>query len=258
MARCGPQDAPCSGVVRRRSSMSESRRAQGAGDERVQVTRRRAARAPGRRRAAVAAGAVAVLLAGAGVTYATTAVFGQNQVGTEYANGLQVSSDQILKPLGERLITPYGKFMGSHGQPRRPLPGRHHQRPVGVAADLRPVDLPADLAVGTAAGVNQRLHRQHRRPGGPDVLARRHVPVHAARHGHHPVPGQRRRHARRADQDRDPDRRRPAGADRRDGVLARRQDRCTPPSTARTPSSRSTRPPARSRRPGTSASPRAS
>jgi hypothetical protein len=41
-----------------------------------------------------------VLLAGAGVTYATTEVFGHNQVGTEYPNGIQVSGDQIIKPLG--------------------------------------------------------------------------------------------------------------------------------------------------------------
>ena len=42
-----------------------------------------------------------VLLAGAGVTYASTEVFGHNQVGTEYANGIQVSDDQIIKPLGD-------------------------------------------------------------------------------------------------------------------------------------------------------------
>ena len=40
-----------------------------------------------------------VVLAGAGLTYASTRVFGDNQVGTEYANGIQVSSDQIIKPM---------------------------------------------------------------------------------------------------------------------------------------------------------------
>jgi hypothetical protein len=63
----------------------------------VQVTRqrRRVRSAFGGRSAFIAAGAATVLLVGAGVTYATTQVFGHNQVGTEYPNGTQVSSDQI-------------------------------------------------------------------------------------------------------------------------------------------------------------------
>ena len=44
-------------------------------------------------------------------------MFGHNQVGTEYANGIQVSGNQIIKPLGDRLMTPYGKFMGSTVSP---------------------------------------------------------------------------------------------------------------------------------------------
>ena len=88
----------------------------------------------------VLAGTAALAVVGSGAAYGTTTIFGENQVGQEYANGLQISSDQVLKPLGDRLMTPYGKFMGSHRQPRRPLPGRHLQRPVGVAAGLRPVD----------------------------------------------------------------------------------------------------------------------
>ncbi len=59
------------------------------------------------------AGAALLALIGAGSAFATTTIFGQNQVGSQYANGLQVSSDQILKPLGDRLMTPYGKIMGS-------------------------------------------------------------------------------------------------------------------------------------------------
>jgi hypothetical protein len=85
----------------------------------VQVTcrRRSVSRAFGGRRAIFAAGATAVVLAGAGVTYATTVVFGHNQVGTEYPNGIQVSDDQIIKPLGDRLLTQTGKFMGSTVSP---------------------------------------------------------------------------------------------------------------------------------------------
>src|SRR5262245_43172291 len=65
----------------------------------------------------VAAGAATIALAGGGVAYASTAVFGQNQVGVEYADGLQVSSNQLIKPIGERLMTPFGKIMGSSVSP---------------------------------------------------------------------------------------------------------------------------------------------
>jgi hypothetical protein len=101
------------------SRSGRTHRVQGSG---VQVTRqrRRAKRVRsgvfggrGRRRRVVAVGAAAVVLAGAGVTYASTVGFGHNQVGTEYANGIQVSDDQIIKPLGDRLLTQFGKFMGS-------------------------------------------------------------------------------------------------------------------------------------------------
>ena len=57
-----------------------------------------------------------MVLAGAGVTYAATGS-DQNQVGTEYANGIQVSDNQIIKPLGDRLLTQFGKFMGSTVSP---------------------------------------------------------------------------------------------------------------------------------------------
>ncbi|MGH2887322.1 MAG: hypothetical protein ACRDPA_32270, partial [Solirubrobacteraceae bacterium] len=50
----------------------------------------------------VALGATTVVLVGAGLAFATTRVFDDNQVGTQYANGLQISSDQVLKPLGDR------------------------------------------------------------------------------------------------------------------------------------------------------------
>src|ERR1039458_3288304 len=60
-----------------------------------------------------APGPSAVVLLGAGAAVASTQMFGDNQVGTQYANGIQVSSDQIINPLGERLLTQYGKFMGS-------------------------------------------------------------------------------------------------------------------------------------------------
>ncbi len=70
----------------------------------------------GRRRRIIAAGATAVVLAGAGLTYAAVGSDG-NQVGTQYANGIQVSDNQIIQPLGDRLLTQFGKFMGSTVSP---------------------------------------------------------------------------------------------------------------------------------------------
>ncbi len=70
-----------------------------------------------RRTRAVVAGTLAFAVAGAGAAYASTAVFGQNKVGTQYADGLQVSSNQIIKPVGDRLVTQLGKFMASAVSP---------------------------------------------------------------------------------------------------------------------------------------------
>src|SRR3954453_22919399 len=130
---------------------------------RVQITRRRrrAAKArsggTGHRRRIVAAGATAVVLAGAGVTYASTAGFGQYQVGTQYANGIQVSGDQLVKPLGDRSLTQFGKLMGSTVSPN----GRFL---AATSADKSVVLQIFDLStfrvmwtVGSAAGVNQKL-----------------------------------------------------------------------------------------------------
>jgi YVTN family beta-propeller protein len=61
--------------------------------------------------------AIVVVLVGAGLAYASTEGFGNNQVGTTYANGIQVSGDQIVKPLGQRSLTEFGKFMSSTVSP---------------------------------------------------------------------------------------------------------------------------------------------
>ena len=55
----------------------------------------------------------AIALAGAGAGYASTRGFGHRQVGNRYPDGIQVSDDQVVKPIGDRLLTQYGKFMGS-------------------------------------------------------------------------------------------------------------------------------------------------
>src|SRR5215475_13929964 len=93
----------------------------------VQVTRRRRPDSRGRltvfgltgnRLRIVAVGvAISLALVAAGVTYASTEGFGNNQVGTTYPNGIQVSDDQMIKPLGDRLLTQFGKFMGSTVSP---------------------------------------------------------------------------------------------------------------------------------------------
>ncbi|MBV9805571.1 MAG: hypothetical protein JO286_00240, partial [Solirubrobacterales bacterium] len=98
-----------------------------------------------------------MILAGAGVAYASTVGFGDNQVGTEYANGIQVSDDQIIKPIGDRLLTQFGKFMGSTVSPD----GRFL---AATSADKSVVLQIFDLSsykliwtVGSASAINQKL-----------------------------------------------------------------------------------------------------
>jgi YVTN family beta-propeller protein len=104
----------------------------------------------------VALGATAVVLAGAGLAYASTEGFGHNQVGTEYANGIMVSDDQIIKPLGDRLLTQVGKLMGSTVSPDGHfLAATSADKSVSLQIfDLSSYSL--IWTVGTRAGVNER------------------------------------------------------------------------------------------------------
>lgn len=108
------------------------------------------------RRTLAVAGAVALAVTGS-VAYAATSGSGDRQVGTEYADGLQISSDQVLDPYGERLATPYGKFMGSTVSPDgRFLAATSNDRSVS----LQVFDLSTYRLLwrgGTAAGVDARL-----------------------------------------------------------------------------------------------------
>jgi YVTN family beta-propeller protein len=102
--------------------------------------------------------AVAVFAAaGGGVASASTKVFGNQQVGTEYANGTQVSDDQVIKPLGERLVTKWGKFMGSAVSPDgRYLAASSTDKSVALQIfDLSTYNV--IWIAGTASGVNQKL-----------------------------------------------------------------------------------------------------
>jgi len=102
------------------------------------------------------AGGVALAVTG-GAAYATTVGFGENLVGQEHAEGLQISSNQMIKPLGERLMTPYGKFMGSTVSPDgRFLAATANDRSVS----LQIFDLETYRLIwrgGTASGVDMRL-----------------------------------------------------------------------------------------------------
>src|SRR3954453_23915631 len=136
------------------SGPRRAHRVEGVG---LQVTRQRRRASRGRRPGVVALGATAGVLAVAGVTYASTEVFGHNQVGTEYANGIQVSDDQIIKPLGDRLLTQLGKFMGSTVSPGgRFLAATAADRSVALQIfDLSSYKL--IWTAGTAAAANQKL-----------------------------------------------------------------------------------------------------
>src|SRR5947207_12185985 len=66
-----------------------------------------------RRARLVIAGATAVVVAGTGtgIAYASTRGFGTDQVGQTTRDGLVVSADQIINPIGDRLVINNGKIM---------------------------------------------------------------------------------------------------------------------------------------------------
>jgi YVTN family beta-propeller protein len=71
-----------------------------------------------RRRLATAGTATLALLAsGAGIGYASTHQFGTDQVGQTTDKGLVISSDQYIKPIGDRLVVNNGKIMASAVSP---------------------------------------------------------------------------------------------------------------------------------------------
>ena len=82
---------------------------------------------------AVTAAGCALALLGGGMATASTLALGDQQVGTQYKGGVQIASGQMIQPIGDRLMTPFGKFMGSVVSPN----GRYL---VGTSAD-RSVDL---------------------------------------------------------------------------------------------------------------------
>jgi YVTN family beta-propeller protein len=123
----------------------------------MHVTRQRRDITGGRRLRVVAGVTAAVAVVGTGAAYASTEAFGHNQVGTQYADGLQVSDDQVLQPIGDRLVTQVGKIMGSTVSPSgRFLAASSTDKSVVLQVfDLSTYKL--IWTVGKAAGVNQKL-----------------------------------------------------------------------------------------------------
>ncbi len=62
---------------------------------------------------AVIAAGCALALLGGGVATASTLAFGNQQVGGQYRGGEQIASNQLIQPIGDRLMTPFGKLIGS-------------------------------------------------------------------------------------------------------------------------------------------------
>lgn len=91
----------------------------------MHVTRQRVAKVPlrflngrtGRRTRLLASATAALVVAGGGIAYASTDVFGTDQVGQTTDKGLVVSGDQYINPIGERLVINNGKIMSSSVSP---------------------------------------------------------------------------------------------------------------------------------------------
>lgn len=109
---------------------------------------------------AVVAASCTLALLGGGIAAASILPFDQQQVGAQTENGQQISSNQVIKPIGDRLMTPFGKIMGSTISPDgRYLVGTSTDRSVDLQVfDLktyRPVAAAGTLAsasFATAAG----------------------------------------------------------------------------------------------------------
>jgi YVTN family beta-propeller protein len=65
----------------------------------------------------VVSAVAAVALTGTGFAVGSTVWLGTDHVGQKTGQGLVVSDDQVIKPLGQRLETQFGKFMGSTVSP---------------------------------------------------------------------------------------------------------------------------------------------
>ncbi|MEU7889016.1 alkaline phosphatase family protein [Microbispora bryophytorum] len=131
----------------------------------MHVTRQRVAKVPlgllsgrtGRRTRLLASATAALVVTGGGIAYASTDVFGTQQVGQTTGKGLVVSSDQYIDPIGERLVIDNGKIMSSSVSPD----GTHLAASVTdggmalVIVDLK--DWKVQQVVGNNAAANLRI-----------------------------------------------------------------------------------------------------
>ena len=195
----------------------------------------------------------------AGIAYASTDVFGTDQVGQSHRPG----PGRLRRPVHQaRSATASSSTTARSCRPRsaRTAPtSRPRVTDGGVAlADRRPEDLEGAAARRQRRGGRTcSISGNERGPGRPHVLARRHAAVAGPDRRLHQVHRERRRHPRRPDVRHDPGGRRQARAGGQGGVLRRRLHRVRPRSTARTGWSPSTRRPAPSSRAGPWATPRA-
>ncbi len=105
----------------------------------------------------VGSAVVALAVLGTGIAVGSTVGFGSDQVGQSTSKGLVVSDDQVVKPIGDRLLTQFGKFMGSTVSPDgRFVAATSTDKSVALQIfDLSTYKL--IWTVGTASGVNQSL-----------------------------------------------------------------------------------------------------
>ena len=213
-------------------------------------------------------GIAALAVAGAGAAYASTASSASTRSARSTPTGLQVSADQIIKPLGQPPAHQVRQVHGLDGQPRRAVPRRVQHRQA-VSSCRSSTSGAASRSGWSAAppGVNQKLADGSVGQEGPTYspdgkflwlpqtngLTRFAVNADGTlgaptpspcREAITPIPTSGL-----------------AALSALPGQVGRSPPtapRSTPRSTARTPSWRSTRRPARSSRPGTSASRRAS
>src|SRR5262249_29216525 len=101
------------------------------------------------------AGTAALAIASGGISYASTEVFGHNQVGSTYKSGLQLASDQAIKPLGDRLLVNNGKLLASTVSPDgRFLAALTTDRSIALTiVDLKPYKVLQQAGTSSAAGV---------------------------------------------------------------------------------------------------------
>ena len=116
----------------------------------------------------VIAGSAALAVAAAGGTaYASTRAFGTDQVGQTTDQGLVVSSDQVIKPIGDRLVINNGKIMSSTISPD----GSHLAASLtdgGIALTI--VDLKSwtvQQLIGNSAAANLRISGNDVGQAGP-------------------------------------------------------------------------------------------